>query len=101
MQNTPYPNTSASLDKAASTLDPVLHAAGRAAADTLDGMSRDARNMALDGAHALQEGARHARDSTTRYIQERPLPAVLIAAGTGMLLVVLGGLLVRALGRSH
>lgn len=66
---------------------------------TLDSLSHRARDMALDSAHAVRDNALHARDATTRYIQDRPLPAVLIAAGTGMAIVLLAGLLAQALHR--
>jgi ElaB/YqjD/DUF883 family membrane-anchored ribosome-binding protein len=66
---------------------------------TLDSLSHRARDMALDSAHAMRDNAVHARDNTTRYIQERPLPAVLIAAGTGMAIVLLAGLLAQVFQR--
>jgi ElaB/YqjD/DUF883 family membrane-anchored ribosome-binding protein len=70
-----------------SAVDGALH--------SLDNLSHRARSMAVDGAHAVRDNATHARDATSRYIQDRPLPSVLIAAGTGVALVLLAGLLVQ------
>ncbi|MBT9490318.1 MAG: hypothetical protein IV093_22665 [Rubrivivax sp.] len=67
----------------------------------LDTLGHGARDMALDGAHAVRNAALRARDSTSHYIQEKPVTAVLLAAGAGMALMLVAGLLMRGSSRSR
>lgn len=77
---------------------PMLDAESSA---TVDELAHGARALALEAAHSLRLSAMAARDSTERFIQERPLPAMLIAAGTGMALMLIAGMLLRGSGRRH
>jgi hypothetical protein len=65
---------------------------------TIDELTSGARALALETAHSLRASALAARDSTARFIQERPLPAMLIAAGAGMALMLIAGMLLRDSG---
>lgn len=67
----------------------------------LDTLGQGARDLALDGAHAVRDAAQHARDSTSQYIQQKPVSAVLLAAGAGMALMLVAGLLMRGSSRSR
>ncbi len=53
-------------------------------------------NLTNQAAHAVE----HANESTTRYIKEEPLKAVLIAAATGAALMALLNLVCRASPRA-
>jgi ElaB/YqjD/DUF883 family membrane-anchored ribosome-binding protein len=67
----------------------------------LDTLTHGARDLALDSAHAVRSAALNARDSASHYIQERPVSAVLMAAGAGMALMLVAGLLMRGSHRSR
>ncbi len=49
-----------------------------------------------DGSHQVRAKAHQASESTTHYIQEEPVKAVLIAAATGAVLMALVSLLTRS-----
>lgn len=49
-----------------------------------------------DGSHQVRAKAQQAGESTTHYIQQEPVKAVLIAAATGAALMALVGLLTRS-----
>jgi ElaB/YqjD/DUF883 family membrane-anchored ribosome-binding protein len=55
-------------------------------------MTRHGLSSLLDSTQPLRDQARHARQCTTRYIQDEPFKAVLIAAAAGAVLMALGGL---------
>lgn len=67
----------------------------------IDDLAHGASEMALDGARAVRERALHARDSTAHFVQDRPLAALLIAAGAGAAVMLLAGLLMRSLAAPH
>jgi ElaB/YqjD/DUF883 family membrane-anchored ribosome-binding protein len=86
-------------DGATSMLDATTHAADQA----LNGLTREAQNLAQrssqllhDGSAQVRKQAEAARDATRGYIQHDPLKAVLIAAAAGASLVLLGSLLTRS-----
>jgi ElaB/YqjD/DUF883 family membrane-anchored ribosome-binding protein len=89
------------LDTAAARIEPALREAGRTSTDRIDEWTHAAKDLARGSVQALQHSAVSARDSTAHYIQERPVKSMLIAAGAGAALVLLAGLLLRAVGRSH
>ena len=70
-------------------------------ASTLDDLAHGAGEMALDSARAVRDRALHARDSTAHFVQDRPLSALLIAAGAGAAVMLLAGLLMRSLSSPH
>ena len=67
----------------------------------LDTIGHGARDLALDSAHAVRNAALHARDSASQYIQHKPVSALLLAAGAGMALMLVAGLLMRGSSRSR
>jgi ElaB/YqjD/DUF883 family membrane-anchored ribosome-binding protein len=59
-------------------------------------MAQQGADAVRDGSKMLRDNATRLGDSTTRYIQEEPLKAVLIAAAAGAALVGLVSLLSRS-----
>ena len=87
-----------SLDRLVGQVESARAAAGPA----LDGLTHDASAMAHRSMDALHLGAAQmrtqalqARDTTRDYIQHEPLKAVLIAAATGALIMMIGSLVGR------
>ena len=105
-------------DQAAQSADHAIKTTQRAAngaldslADSVEGLRHDAAPMlnrvseqahalaqsgidaVRDGTHRLRERAQHASDSTTQYIRDEPVKAMLIAAATGATLMALVGLM--------
>ncbi|WP_088278975.1 hypothetical protein [Ideonella sp. A 288] len=117
-------HATSSIDQAVQSAEQALHATQRAAHDALEGFGdgvqqvrRDAApvlthavdnasalaqrglNAVKDGTHRLQDQARHASDSTARYIRDEPVKAMLIAAASGAALMVLMGWVTRSRDR--
>lgn len=84
------PTASPQLDGAAST---PLSAA------RIGELAEHAQALGRSGAQALRERAIQARDSAAERIAQRPLQAVLVAAGAGAALMWLAGLLSRISAR--
>jgi ElaB/YqjD/DUF883 family membrane-anchored ribosome-binding protein len=71
----------------------AVRGARQASRESLHAFSDSASHLAHDSAQAVRERAVQLRDSGTDYIRERPLQAVLIAAGAGAALALLARML--------
>ena len=78
----------------------AMRSANRASRESLHAFTDSASHLAHDRAQAVRERALRLRDDGTDYIREKPLQAMLIAAGAGAALAVLVRMLVRA-GRAR
>jgi ElaB/YqjD/DUF883 family membrane-anchored ribosome-binding protein len=78
----------------------AMRSANRASRESLHAFTDSASHLAHDSAQAVRDRAVQLRDSGTDYIREKPMQAMLIAAGTGAALAVLVRMLVRA-GRAR
>ncbi len=108
-------------DKAAQSVDGALKSTKRMTNGLLDDLTdgvQDVRNQAApmlnhlgeqanslvqrgmdsirDTSHHLQDSARHASQSTVKYIKDEPVKSILIAAATGAALMALVGLMSRS-----
>ena len=83
------------------TLADSVQSAREQVGPALLGLATDAQGMARDGAKAIGQRAQQVRDTSEDWIRERPLQAMLIAAGTGAALALLAGWLSRFNGRSR
>lgn len=102
------------IDGAARASTQALHRAGQAAEQTVEAMTErverhrsrvrpalhdlagGVEDLARHGAQALRGRAQRARDTGSDYIQERPLPALLMAVAGGAALALLAGWLLRS-----
>ena len=87
------------MDAVADGMDSTRNRVGAAVDDLAKGatdMAQRGGDMLRQRGQQLQRQAVDARDATVGYIQEEPLKAVLIAAGVGAGLVLLGSLLSRS-----
>lgn len=78
----------------------ALRNANRASRESLHNFTDSAGHLAHDSAQAVRERATQLRDSGADYIREKPMQAMLIAAGAGAVFTVLVQMLVRA-GRAR
>ncbi len=109
--NTPNPGFDGGAHPIADSAQALMNATGAAASDALRNANRASReslhaftdsasHLAHDSAQAVRDRALQLRDSGTDYIREKPMQAMLIAAGAGAALAVLVRMLVRA-GRAR
>ena len=119
--NKPYEQSNSIVDQAALSADQAIKSTQRLANDAMDNLAgsvQDLRQQATpllnrateqaselaqrgidavrDGSKQLRERALQASDSTSNYIKDDPLKAVLIAAATGAALMALVSLLGRS-----
>ena len=119
--NKPYEQSNSIVDQAALSADQAIRSTQRLANDAMDNLAgsvQDLRQQATpllnrateqaselaqrgidavrDGSKQLRERALQASDSTSNYIKDDPLKAVLIAAATGAALMALVSLLGRS-----
>jgi ElaB/YqjD/DUF883 family membrane-anchored ribosome-binding protein len=80
-------------DQVAQSADHAIKASQRVASDALDSVR--------DGSRQLLDKAQNASDSTTRYIRDDPLKAMLIAAATGAALMALVSLVSHSRAGHH
>jgi ElaB/YqjD/DUF883 family membrane-anchored ribosome-binding protein len=101
------------VDGAARASTQALNRAGQAAEQTIESLSdrveaqrsrvRPAlhdlaggvENLAREGAQALRGQAHQVREKGASYIQEKPIPALLMAAAGGALVAVVSGWMMR------
>ena len=65
------------------------------AGPALRGLADDAQDLVHAGSLAIGRRGRQARDASTGWVRERPLRAVLVAAGAGAALALLAGWIAR------
>ncbi len=82
-----------SLLSAGPALAESVRALGSQTRSAVQGFAGDAAQIARDSADAARQRAVSLRDAGSDYIRERPLQAVMIAAGAGALLMLLASLL--------
>jgi ElaB/YqjD/DUF883 family membrane-anchored ribosome-binding protein len=94
-------NPTSSLDHAAPLTDmantaaTALDHAGAQASQMASSYAKRGADALRDGSHQLQERAQQAADTTTSYIKDEPVKAMLVAAATGAVLMGLIGLMSR------
>lgn len=76
----------------------AVRGARQASRESLHAFSDSASHLAHDSAQAVRERAVQLRDSGTDYIRERPMQAMLIAAGAGAALALLARMLLGGHG---
>jgi ElaB/YqjD/DUF883 family membrane-anchored ribosome-binding protein len=74
-------------------LDESVRALGSQARAAAQQLAGDAAQIARGGADAARQRALSLRDAGSEYIRERPLQAVMVAAGAGALVMLLASLL--------
>ncbi len=74
-------------------LDESVRALGTQARSAVQQLAGDAAQIARGGADAARQRAMSLRDAGSDYIRERPLQAVMVAAGAGALVMLLASLL--------
>ena len=77
------------MDATGTVAGDAIRQARTATRESLHAFSDSASHLAHDSAQAVRERAAMLRDSSTDYIRERPLQAVLIAAGVGAAVALL------------
>lgn len=76
-----------------------VESARQRAGPALHDLAASAEDLARESAHVVRERALRARDTSADMVRAHPLQAVLIAAGIGAALVLLGRLISRDSGR--
>jgi ElaB/YqjD/DUF883 family membrane-anchored ribosome-binding protein len=89
----PAANADGALLHAGAPLDESVRALRTQARSAVQQLAGDAAQVARSSAQAARQRAVSLRDAGSEYIRERPLQAVMIAAGTGALVMLLASLL--------
>jgi ElaB/YqjD/DUF883 family membrane-anchored ribosome-binding protein len=91
------------VDSAANSLQDLRHQTApklERVSEQISAMAHRGMDSVRETSHQLRVKAEHATDTTTNYIRQEPVKAVLIAAATGAALMALVSLVARSRDRS-